>query len=121
MADVLDQARAAIEARLKEIGKEQAKLERAIRSLTNEPARKRRRASAKRRARSTSTNKAPKRARRGERNQQLLAALEKRPGATPSELAKMIGIAPNQASGLIRKARAERLIVKSGKGYARKS
>jgi hypothetical protein len=120
VADLLDQARAAIEARLKEIGDERAKLEQTVKSLTTKPVPKRRRASAERRAASTSHRKRPKRARRGQRQEQVLAALDKSPGATPTQLAKTIGITPNQVHGLISTGRKEKLIVRSGEGYARK-
>jgi hypothetical protein len=64
--------------------------------------------------------KAGRRAARGQRREELLAAIRADPGARPSELAKAIGIKPTQVHGLITKARAEKLIVKKGKGYALK-
>jgi MarR family len=64
---------------------------------------------------------ATRRAPRGRRREELLAAIGASPGARPSELAAAIGIRPTQVSVLIARARAEKLIVKSGKGYALKS
>jgi predicted transcriptional regulator len=57
---------------------------------------------------------------RGQRREQLLAAIEAKPGARLSELAGEIGIAPGQVSALLAKARAEKLIVMQGAGYALK-
>lgn len=51
---------------------------------------------------------------RGQRREQLLAAINAKPGARPSELAGEIGVSPSQVHSLIRKARAEKLIVKKG-------
>jgi hypothetical protein len=62
--------------------------------------------------------KATERVARGERREQLLAAIKASPGARPSELAEEIGIRPTQVSVLIAKLRGERLLVKDGNGYA---
>jgi len=67
--------------------------------------------------RTTPRRKGPRRAARGERREQLRAAIKASPGARPSELAEAIGIRPTQVSVLIAKLRGERLIVKRGKGY----
>lgn len=55
---------------------------------------------------------------RGQRREELLAALKANPGARPAELATAIGISANQVHGLLVKARAEKVVVKKGKGYA---
>jgi len=119
-----------IESRLTEIRDETSKLERALTHLGEgdvEP-RPRRKVSAagtptrpKSKRRAGSGAKATKRASRGQRREELLAAIEATPGARPSELAETIGVRPTQVSVLIAKARAERLIVRSGKGYELKS
>ncbi len=57
---------------------------------------------------------------RGQRRQQLLAAIEAKPGARHTELAAEIGIASGQVSALLAKVRAEKLVVKMGVGYALK-
>jgi hypothetical protein len=119
MPDPIDTARKLISDRLRELEAEAGQLQRALRSMgerdgsapaTRKPGRKR--APSKRRRRA----KAP----RGQRREQLLVAIKARPGARPSELAGEIGVAPSQVHGLIRKARAEKLIAKKGVGYALK-
>jgi hypothetical protein len=131
--DTIDAARQMIESRLAELRDEAAQLERALAHLGEGSPRRRGRRGAtpeasaaappprKPKRRSTSKRKAGDRAARGERREQLLAAIAARPGARPSELAETIGIRPTQVSVLIAKARGEGLIVKSGKGYALKS
>lgn len=68
-------------------------------------------------SRPTPGRKAAKRAARGERREQLLAAIKASPGDRPSELAEELGIRPTQVSVLIAKLRGERLIIRDGKGY----
>jgi DNA-binding CsgD family transcriptional regulator len=111
MSETIDAARKQIAERLRELEAETRRLEHALkgmgerdRSRSAAPKLRRKRAAGKRRRRS----KAP----RGRRCEQLLAAIKAKPGARPSELAREIGISPNQVHGLIRKARAEKLIVK---------
>jgi hypothetical protein len=119
MSETIAAACKLITERLRAIEAEAKKLERALRSMEDgdrsrpvlaKPRRKR--AAGKRRRRSP----AP----RGRRREQLLAAIKDKPGARPSELAAEIGVSPSQAHGLIAKARAEKLIVKKGAGYALK-
>jgi hypothetical protein len=50
-----------------------------------------------------------------------LAAIKASPGARPAELAKSIGVKSTQVHSLIAKARAEKLVVKRGDGYALKA
>jgi hypothetical protein len=130
MPDTIDDARRLIESRLAEIESETVQLERALAHLGENGDRRSPRRRAGREAGSTATpptrngsrktsrRNAGKRARRGERREQLLASIAANPGARPSELAKAIGIRPTQVSVLIASARAEKLIVKSGDGYA---
>ncbi|HWW67851.1 MAG TPA: MarR family transcriptional regulator, partial [Solirubrobacterales bacterium] len=61
--------------------------------------------------------KGGRRAPRGQRREQFLAALEKSPGAKASEIAKQLGISANQAHTLARRLHKDRLIRRSGKGY----
>jgi predicted Rossmann fold nucleotide-binding protein DprA/Smf involved in DNA uptake len=117
MPDTIDAARKLITERLSAIEAEAGKLKRALEELGERdgaaPASakpRRKRTAGKRRRRS----QAP----RGQRREQLLAAIAAKPGARPSELAAEIGIAPGQVSTLLAKARAEKLIVKKGAGYA---
>lgn len=115
--DRIDRARALIRSRLTELDAEAKELERALASLgektARRPARPRKPAAAKRRRKGT-------RAARGQRREQLLAAIKANPGARPAELARAIGISANQVHGLIAKADADKLLVKEDKGYALK-
>jgi hypothetical protein len=120
MSENIDAARKLIAERLSAIEAEAGKLQRALRSMGERdgsasatPKQRRKRPAGKRRRR---RSQAP----RGQRREQLLAAIEAKPGARPSELASEIGISPGQVSGLLAKARAERLIVKKGAGYSLK-
>jgi predicted transcriptional regulator len=73
-----------------------------------------------RRKRTTGKGRRRGKAPRGQRSEQLLAAIKAKPGARPGELAGEIGVSSNQVHGLIRKAKAEKLIVKKGAGYSLK-
>lgn len=118
-SDVIDRARALIETRLRELIAEAEKLERALISMGEGT---RRRATPQRKtAGAKGRRKSSVRAPRGQRRSQLLAAIKANPGARPSELAREIGISANQVYSLIAKARADKLVVKKGKGYALKS
>jgi hypothetical protein len=131
MPDHIDDARQLIQSRLAEIDAEAKRLERAVASLGEGTVRKRRRgrpqgsapalAAPPKRKRAPRERKSSKRAPRGQRREQLLAAIKATPGARPSELAKSIGVKPTQVHALIAKARADKLIVKNGNGYALKS
>ena len=130
MPDALDDARSLIQSRLTDLDAEAKSLERALVSLGEGSAPKRRPGRPRKRAvAATSAPPKPKRsgarkpkgvkrAPRGRRREELLAAIKAEPGARPSALAKSIGIKPTQVHALIAKARAEKLIVKRGKGYA---
>jgi hypothetical protein len=119
-----------IESRLAEIEAEANQLRRAVPHLNDGDGRRRGKGKAPTSAASSSRDGRRKpsrhkgggrRAARGQRRDELLAAIGANPGARPSELAAQIGIRPGQASVLIAKARTEKLIVKSGQGYALKS
>lgn len=119
MPDTINAARKLITDRLNAIEAEAGQLRRALESMREgegsaptTPKPRRKRSAGKRRRRA----QAP----RGQRREQLLAAIGAKPGARPSELAAEIGIAPGQVSALLAKARAEKLIVKQGGGYALK-
>jgi hypothetical protein len=126
VANVIDDAHQLIESRLAEIKTEADRLHRALENLrdgTTPTARSPRRAASapsKVKRRAGGKHKARGRAASGQRREELLAAIKADPGARPSELAKTIGIKPAQVHALITKARAEKLIVKKGKGYALK-
>jgi hypothetical protein len=119
MSDAIESARKLISDRLGAIEAETGKLRRALGELGERdgsapaaPKPRRKRAAGKRRRRV----QAP----RGQRREQLLAAIKAKPGARTSDLAAEIGIAPGQVSALLAKAREDKLIVKQGAGYALK-
>jgi len=114
MADVVDQARKAIETRLRELEDEARRLRDALASLGGrKPVTPHRRTTGRR----STTRRAPQ----GERQQQFLAAVKKNPGAPVSEIAKDIGISPRQLYPVARRLREKGEIRKRGKGYAVKS
>jgi MarR family len=117
MSEMINSARKLIADRLGEIKAETGRLEGILKSMgegDHSPS------AAKPRRKSTADKRRRRHAPRGRRREQLLAAIEAKPGARPSELAAEIGISPGQVSGLIAKARDEKLIVKKDAGYARK-
>jgi hypothetical protein len=134
LPDALDDVRSLIQSRLLDLDAEAKQLERALIGLGDGSGPRRRRPGrpAKRVGavpRSASRNPKPpasrkprsaKRAKRGQRQEELLAAIKKMRGASPAELADAIGIGSNQAYGLIRKAEADGQIKKKGQGYALK-
>ncbi len=63
---------------------------------------------------------AGRRAPRGRRREEPLAAIGSSPGARPADPARQIDAAPAQVHALIAKARTEKLIFRRGKGYALK-
>lgn len=71
-------------------------------------------------AKSTKAAKRPKRtgrAPRGQRAEQLLAAVKANPGATASELARVIGVSPNQGHTLAGRLHKQGALTKRKKGY----
>lgn len=131
MPATIDDARQMIQFRLAEIAAEVSRLERALEHLRDGDGRRSRGRKAKAATPSASASgdgrrkpsrrETGERARRGQRREELLAAIGANPGTRPSELAAVIGIRPTQVSVLIAKARAEKLIVRRGEGYALKS
>ena len=114
MPDMLDQARKAIEARLHELEDEARHLRDALGSLDHHRLRGRRRPTATKRS-------TARRAPRGQRQKQFLAAVKKNPGTPVSEIAKEMGVAPSQLYPVARRLRQKGEIRKRGKGYAVKS
>jgi hypothetical protein len=124
VSETIDDVRSLIRSRLAEIEAETTQLRQVAESMgagrrsrrspsrAESPARPKRRAAPKRGGR--------KRAARGQRREELLVAIKAGPGSRPSELARTMGVRPTQVSVLIAKARAEKLIVKRGEGYALK-
>jgi MarR family len=129
--DPIDDARRLLQSRLAEIDEEVGKLGRAIESLGGRKDSDRRRpgrapnaaaaTSSKPDRRGARRGKGVRRAARGQRGEELLAAIKAAPGARPSELAEAMGVRSSHVSLLIAKARAENLIVRRGDGYALKA
>lgn len=124
MPDTIAAARQLIQSRLVDLDAEAKSLERALASLGEGVGAKGRPGRPGKRA---SVDAAPpqrrraghkgKRAPRGQRREQFLAAVEKTPGAKASEIAIELGISPNQAHTLARRLHKQKAIRKSGKGY----
>jgi hypothetical protein len=114
MADVVDQARKAIQTRLGELEEEARRLKGALASLDLKPMRGGGRSTARRRG-------ATRRAARGQRQEQFLAAVKKNPGAPVSQIAKDVGVSPSQLYTVARRLYQKGEIRKQGKGYAIKS
>jgi sugar-specific transcriptional regulator TrmB len=120
-----DEIRNLIDTRLSEIEDEAGRLQRALEHL--EPRRRRGRpaGSAGRRgskAQGRPPAKVPrlpkaKRAARGERQRQLVAAIKKMPGASPGELADAIEVGSTQAHRMIRSLEGKGTIKKKGQGF----
>ncbi len=120
MPDVVADARRMIEDRLRELEAEASRLRSALASLGSD---RRRSTSARRRPAANGRRRGGtrKRAARGQREAEFLAALEKSPGAKPSAIAEEMDIAPNQVYGLARRLhRAGRIRKRPGGGYALK-
>jgi hypothetical protein len=102
-----------IEARIAEIDGEAAKLRSALGSLAvTGPASSSRSVTLK-------SRRAPrkKRAPRGQRREQFLAAVRKAPGSGAAELGKAIGVSTNQAYALSQRLVQGGEVKKSGKGF----
>ena len=126
MPNTIDDARNLIQSRLADLDAEAKRLERALAGLGEGSGRSRRPGRPRRSAAATSAPPKPKRrgsrkrAARGQRREELLVAIKASPGARPSELAKEMGVRSTQVSVLIAKARADKLVINKGEGYALK-
>ncbi len=115
MTDAITQARATIEARLGELREETSRLEEALAALDRAGGERRGGGSSSpRRGGRSSSKRAP----RGFRQGQFIKTVESTPGARPSEIARAMGIRPQQVHALARKLLEGGLIVKQGSGYA---
>src|SRR6266571_5240241 len=114
MPDVLDQARKAIEAGLRELDHEAGRLRNALANLGGGTPAGNRRPTTKRRS---TTRRVP----RGRRQEQFLEAVKKNPGAPVSEIAKDISVAPQQLYPIARRLHQKGEIRKRRKGYSVKS
>jgi hypothetical protein len=109
MPDLLDRARKAIETQLRELEDEARRLRDALASLDHHRLRGRRPPTTRR----STARRAP----RGQRQKQFLAAVKKNPGTPVSQIAKDMGVAPNQLYPIARRLHEKGEIRKQGKGY----
>jgi hypothetical protein len=105
-----------LETRLGELRTEEKKLTEALRQLGGGAGR----SDGKTAARKPRRRRRAGRVARGQRREELLTAIKAKPGAPVAEIASEMGISPGQVYGLVSKARADKLIVKKGKGFAAK-
>jgi hypothetical protein len=122
MATEIDQLRELVTRRIDELRAAERQLEAALEHLDGATATGKVRGTTNRRkpAKRKRSRRKAKRAPRGQRREQMLAALKSKPGSSPRELAEAVGVNPNQIYALLRVARAEKLVVKKGSGYALK-
>lgn len=113
MSDTIESARRVLNSRLAEIETETEKLRSALQSLgtasTSDASSPGPKARPRHRA---------KRAPRGQRREQFLAAVKAKPGSTAAQLGKEIGISTNQAYALGQRLLKDKEVKKSGKGFA---
>lgn len=121
MTEVLDKARSLIEERLKELGEERARLERALADLKGT-----RRGPGRPRGSSSPTggrrraSRAPKRRRRrrgGTRAEQALKHIAENPGIRASEIASKLRIKPNYVYRVMADLTEDGKVKKDGRGY----
>ena len=108
--------------RLAELDEERGNLERALREIGGGGSGTNRRPSTSeaqntRRKRKRARSGPKTRAKKGQRRQQFLKAVEAKPGSKAGEIAKAIGVSANQAYGLANRLTTERAIEKRGTGY----
>ena len=111
MANALDEARGLVENRLADLNDERERLERALKELGG---------SGKRRGRSrgsSSTGKARRRRRGGTRADEAVKLIEKQPGITASEIARVMKIKPNYLYRVLSDLEKQKRVKKSGRKY----
>lgn len=115
MSDVISEARSKIAEAITEIVQESTRLERALIALDggsgSNGARKPAGATTEPRRRKQ------KRAKRGERREQFLAAVRAQPGITVAQMSKMIESAPQPLYTLGKKLEKDGEVIKDGSGY----
>jgi predicted HTH transcriptional regulator len=111
--DALQQARALLEQRLRELDDERRQVERALGQITEGATTGPRRRGRPRK----STTGRRGRPRGSKRGKQALAAVKANPGITASEIAKKIGIKPNYVYRLMADLSKEGTVRKDGRGY----
>ena len=106
-----------LETRLAVLKDEAGRLERALEALGPARTQPRRAATTARGSSKSPRRYKRKRAPRGERQRQMIEAIQKMPGATPLELADSIGVRSTQGHGLIRSLEGKGKIKKKGQGF----
>lgn len=119
MNDTVTRAREMITARLSEIDTERARLERALKALEG------RSAPSATAARPTGTGsrrgrRGSRRARPGERDDQLLASIQKNPKHRVSDHARELGVSPQQLYPVLRRLQKKSLIKRGGRSFVAK-
>jgi hypothetical protein len=114
MEPTIVQATELIRRRMAEIDEERKQLEKSLSALTSGGRGATRARRVRTRAETTGRRKI---ARPGERRRQLLAHLEKHPGAKPVDIAKAIRTTPANVHNLLRNARQDKLVKKQRRGY----
>ncbi|MFN2612476.1 MAG: winged helix-turn-helix domain-containing protein [Solirubrobacterales bacterium] len=106
--NTVDKARGLIEERLAELADERKRLEEALRGLGGKRGPGRPRGSSNRRRRKR---------RGGTRGEQAIKIITDKPGITPSEIAKRLGIKPNYLYRVMNELQKDGLVRKKGRGY----
>ena len=107
----IEDARRVIEARLTELEKE-------LESLSPGNARPAKPRTSRRSSRSRGSHRSGgKRAARGQRQQEFLSDLSSHPGATMTEIARRIGVSPQQLYPIAHRLESSGAIVKTDSGY----
>jgi DNA invertase Pin-like site-specific DNA recombinase len=117
VTDVIAAAQRIIKERISELEREGSDLKQALQALDGRQ-RGGGRGRTKPRRRTASRDQADREP--GKRQQQFLTTVKKSPGARASDVAKAIGIAPQQAYGIARSLQRQGRIRRRGKGYALK-
>ena len=122
MPNPLQEAQAKIKEAIAEIDQERAQLQSALDSLSAAPSAPTSAAPAPaaRKRRRKRTRKG-KRAVKGQRAEQFLAAVAEKPGTTISEIAKKMGVERTSLYPVAKKLQSEKRISKKGSGFVTKS
>jgi transposase-like protein len=110
-SNVLNEARALVEKRLRELDQERARLERALADLTEG------RAGRRRPGRPRGSGGGRRRRRGGTRADQAVKLVESNPGISASEIAKRLKIKPNYLYRVMGELQKEGRVNKRGRGY----
>jgi DNA invertase Pin-like site-specific DNA recombinase len=110
-SNVLNEARALVEKRLRELDQERARLERALADLTGG------RAGRRRPGRPRGSGGGRRRRRGGTRADQAVKLVESSPGISASEIAKRLKIKPNYLYRVMGELQKEGRVNKRGRGY----